>query len=148
MKKILFLGISTVAFFVQACESMQVGQAIAIVGCAKEYPDRCVTTFAVANNPYPLSIQGGSVTVETGRAIQSQEIITATLAQEISKGISKTMPIKKEQITLSVSGNSIVVTLFQPDLMDFSAGAATLALTLTPYEGAVPQTYTVNLQLN
>lgn len=141
-KKIFFVAfVPVVALFFQGCGLDKFAD---FEGCSAEYSDKCLNTFSSTPDVQSLTLQGGSIKVVTGRQILSTE----TLKVVLSQGSSKMITLRKEQVVISATENAINISLFQPDLMDFNAGTATLTLTLIPYEGATPQVHVVNLQLN
>lgn len=145
LKRMITVCLSSFVYFLSGCEPSRCSYLCAkALECDAAHPDLCATTFTSNPSPYPLSLQGGFVTVGTGRWIGSSETVGAVLSQ----GASKKLTIKAVQVERQLVEQSIRITLFQPDLMDFTAGTATLTVTITPYDGAVSQSYAVTLQLS
>lgn len=146
-KKILFVGYTTVfALCLQGCDTFFPSWDTATM-CDKGHPKACAVTIMFAKDPYPLSLRGGFVIAGTSRQIGLSENVEIILSQG-DPAHPKKLTVKNEQIDVLNKEPSIKITLFEQDLVDFNAGAATLTLTLTPYEGATPQIQTVSLQLN
>lgn len=131
------LFVSCISIFVSllsACDTY----SYSLLTCDPTRPSTCQVTFRATQNQ-PVSLQGGSILVATDRTIGKSEKLEVTLTQ--GSKIKNMLKVDKLE-------DSVDIVLFSSDLGDFQLGAATLTLTLTPFDGAQPQVYMFNIQFN